>query len=396
MIILTILILFIVYLTVDFYFGKRQLHRSIIKRSYPKRMMDWELFGNGHDLYDRLFQDIQSATQHIHIQFFIIKKDRISEQFLQLLMKKAAEGVTVRLLLDRIGGFRVSKNKIKQLREAGILFEHANKPRLPFLFFSIQHRNHRKVTIIDGEIGYFGGFNIGEEYLGNNPRLGFWRDFHLRITGESVRILQSEFLFDWQRETRTEVNSNELYPTALQNGTTGSTFMPSDGVGIESFLLQFINSAEKEIVIASPYYIPGKKINESLIEAANRGIQITLLVPLKADHPLVRAAAFPYFKLLLNCGVKIYRYDYGFYHGKCIIIDQRICDFGTANFDKRSFFINNELNCLIEDRIFINDILTEIHHDIIHAKPLTIEEYKARPLQQRPIEVLSSLLSGLL
>ncbi|WLR50751.1 cardiolipin synthase [Bacillus tianshenii] len=391
-----ILLFFIIYFYFDFRLGQR-IHNLVAKpRNYSEKMMDWELFGDGQTLYEKLFKDIHEAEHHIHTLFFIIKNDNISKEFLQLLKQKAQQGVTVRLLLDRIGGIRLPKKQIQLLKKAGVQFAYANKPAFPFIFFSLQKRNHRKVTVIDGKISYFGGFNIGEEYLGRNPRLGFWRDFHMRITGEATHILQKEFFNDWKRATKEELTTEDQYFPLASTGQTPCTFLPTDGNGIQSPLLKMIQRAKKEIIIASPYFIPGKIINSALIEAAKRGVHVIILVPLKADHPLVREAAFPYFYGLLKAGCHIHRYDKGFYHGKVVLVDHEICDIGTANFDKRSFFLNDELNCFIKDPSFLKRIYAEVMEDLDNARELTLDDYRRRSFMQRPIELVSSLLSGLL
>lgn len=396
LIILIFLVFLIIYFFLDFRIG-RKIHQLIAKpRNYPEERMDWEMFGDGKSLFEKLYNDIYQAKDHIHILFFIIRNDKISLEFIQLLKKKAHQGVTVRLLLDRVGGYKLSKKQIKSLKNAGVQFSYANQPSLPFVFFSLQHRNHRKITVIDGKIGYFGGFNIGEEYLGRDPELGFWRDLHLRITGEAVQTLQMEFLHDWENNTKQQIQKEAVLNTTESKGQTLCRFLPTDGNGMVQPLLEMFQHAKREIIIASPYFIPGKQMLDTLIQAANRGVHIIILVPLRADHPLVKEASFPYFRKLLEVGCHIHRYDKGFYHGKIIMIDREICDFGTANFDKRSFFVNDELNCFIKDQKFNERIYQEIMKDLDNARELTMEDYQNRPIGQRPIEVISSLLSGLL
>lgn len=396
-IILICLLIFIAWFAVDFYLGRKHHLKCVSKRSYPKRQGKWLLFTDGQELYTHLFQDISDAKHHVHILFYIVKNDLVSGEFLNLLKRKAREGVTVRLLLDRIGSFQISRKEVRSLRDSGVHFSFSNKPRLPYFFYTLNYRNHRKITVIDGTIGYFGGFNIGKEYLGQDPYLGYWQDFHLKLYGDGVQDLQTEFLLDWQKSTKESLFGNPDYFSKLPQGTLSLQFMPTDGAHIKEFLLELISKAKSEILIGTPYFIPGREILQVILDAKKRGVNVTILVPYKADHAFVKEAAFPYFKNMLEAGCHIYRYTNGFYHGKIILIDHELCDFGTANFDKRSFFINDELNCFIRDPLFIEKIRAEFLNDILHrSERLTLSSYEKRPFLQRGKEFVSSLISDLL
>ena len=275
----------------------------------------------------------------MHVLFFIVKNDDISRTFLKLLIDKAQEGIEVRLLLDRFGSHYLSKEAIYSLQKHGVSFSFCHKVKFPFPFFSANQRNHRKITVIDGKIGYIGGFNIGEEYLGHNQRLGLWRDYHLRLTGEGIQDLQKQFLHDWLDDTDQNLLDSSLYFPTQQPGTILHRFIPTDGAYLQNTFLHLIESAKKELFIGTPYFIPGKKIMNALLKARKRGVQITILVPQKADHALVREAKFPYCRKLIQAGCNIYAFQQGFFHAKIIIIDDDICDIGTANFDMRSIYI---------------------------------------------------------
>lgn len=396
-IILIILLIFIAWVSADFYFGRKSHLKSITKRNYPTRHSQWLLFTDGQDLYTDLFRDISEAMHHVHILFYIVKNDVISQEFLNLLKKKAEAGVEVRLLLDRIGSSQISKKEVRSLQDSGVHFAFSNKPKFPYLFYSLNYRNHRKITVIDGNIGYFGGFNIGKEYLGHDPYLGYWQDFHLKISGDGVQDLQTEFLLDWKKATKEGLRRNPNYFPELTQGPLPLRFLPTDGAYVKELLLELMKNAKTEILIGTPYFIPGKEVLQGLLDAKARGVDVTILVPYKADHAFVKEASFPYFKEMLLAGCKIYRYTNGFYHGKIVLIDNELCDFGTANFDKRSFFINDELNCLIHDPVFIEKIRNEFLLDILHrSEELTLTRYEKRPLSQRGKELVSALISDLL
>ncbi|WP_017756642.1 cardiolipin synthase [Calidifontibacillus oryziterrae] len=394
---LLVFLLFIGWLFIDFRLGRKKHLQTASKRLYPNRNGKWMLFGDGQELYRSYFQDISDAKHHIHILFYIVKNDNVGHEFFSLLKRKARHGVKVRLLLDRIGSRNISKKEITELQNCGIEFAFSNRPVFPFFFYSLNYRNHRKVTVIDGKIGYFGGFNIGKEYLGQDPQLGYWRDYHLKLYGDGVQDLQTEFHLDWKRATGKYVPNDYRYFPSLIKGSLPLRFIPTDGAFIKEFLLELIQNAKSEIIIGTPYFIPGSEILTEILNASYRGVSVTVLVPLKADHAFVREASFPYFKKLLAAGCNIYRYTHGFYHGKIVLIDNELCDFGTANFDKRSFFINDELNCLITDPQFISKIQEEFKKDLyMHSEKLTISAYNKRPWLQRSKEAFSSFISDLL
>jgi cardiolipin synthase len=381
---------------IDYKLGRVFHIRRIKKREYPFRKSDISLFTTGQKLYDDLFQHIQQASDHIHILFYIVKDDKISQTFMELLMEKARQGVKVRLLLDRIGSYKVSKEMIKGLRSSGVNFSFCHVPRLPFLFYSLNERNHRKITVIDGKIGYIGGFNIGKEYIGQDPSLGDWRDYHLRINGEGVQDLQSQFLYDWADATKEVLYENSLYFPALLAGNLLHKIVPTDGAYLQHAFINIIQTAKSEVIIGTPYFIPGTTLLNELLEAAKRGVTIKVIVPLKADHAFVKDAGIPYFKPLLQAGCKVYRYYYGFFHAKVIVADGQVCDIGTANFDKRSLYLNHEINCFIYDQDFVQSVRSSLLKDIDFSEEVTIEFLDNRSFLQKGKETLSTIISGLL
>lgn len=362
-------------------------------RTFPLRQSDFHLYTYGKDLYDALFTDIKQAKHHVHVLFFIVKNDKISHEFLKLLIDKAQEGIEVRLLLDRFGSHHLSNEAIRSLQKHGVSFSFCHKVKFPFLFFSANQRNHRKITVIDGEIGYIGGFNIGEEYLGHNQKLGLWRDYHLRLTGEGVQDLQKQFLHDWFDETNKNLLDTSLYFPKQQTGAILHQFIPTDGAYLQNTFLHLIENAKKELFIGTPYFIPSKKIMNALLKARERGVQITILVPEKADHTLVREAKFPYCRKLIRAGCNIYAFQQGFFHAKIIIADNHTCDIGTANFDKRSLYINHEINCLLYDKHFIQTVKNKLHEDLECSSLLSFEDVHPLSLVDRGKEWLGTILA---
>lgn len=390
MVIWVVAILLLVAL--DEWLGRRR-KRHAPKKEYPLRKSDMTLFTNGHHLFADYFLEIQKATHHIHVLFYIVKTDDISQQFFSLLQQKAKEGVEVRLLVDWIGGFRLPRKTIRSLKKSGVRFAFSQKPSFPYFFYQLNRRNHRKITVIDGNIGYIGGFNIGKEYVGQDVNFGDWRDYHLKICGEGVIDLQAQFFDDWKMATKERGPTKKQYFPPLPSGTVVHRFIATNGDGLEEDFARLIRQAKREIIIGSPYFIPGKKVMEALIDARKRGVAVTIVVPLKADHLFVKEAAFPYFYRLLKKGAHIYRFYQGFYHAKTIIVDDDICDIGTANFDKRSFFLNGEMNCFIYDKEFTEQMKRVIRHELSRSEPLTLDWWKKRSIWERGKESISTLLS---
>ncbi|MED4403844.1 cardiolipin synthase [Metabacillus fastidiosus] len=383
----------IVWLTIDYKAGRKKHLQQERYQFYPMRRSNLEFYIDGHSFYNELFRAIKQSKQSVHILFYIVKNDEISHEFLTLLGEKAKQGVEVRLLLDYIGGKEFTDKEISLLKRKGVHFAYANKPKWPFYFYTLQARNHRKITVIDGEIGFLGGFNIGKEYLGHDPKLGFWRDYHLRLTNEGVTDLQQQFSKDWFKATSEDLTSNQTYFPKLLPGKLEQRFLSTNGSFLKKYFISLIQSAKKEILICTPYFIPGKKIQQELIKAAKRGVNVKVLVPMKADHPLVREASFPYYGPLILAGCEIYRFYHGFYHSKVFVVDDNTCDIGTANFDKRSFYINDEMNCLIYDVDFIQRVKESVYEDFTRSEKLTYEFLKKRPISERGKELLASMIS---
>lgn len=381
------------YLWLDYSFGRKRHLATLQKRHYPKRYSDISLFKQGNDLFDDFFSEIRRAKKHIHILFFIVKNDNISKQFFKLLIEKASEGVEVRLLVDRIGGHKISKKTIAELKKEGIEFSFCNKIVAPFYFYSSQVRNHRKISVIDGKIGYMGGFNIGEEYIGMNPKLSPWRDYHLKINGEGVQDLQKEFLHDWKEATKMDLLQKEDYFPPLEKGPVLHQIVPTDGLFLDKVFADHIKNAKESIVIGTPYFIPSSKLNHLLIEALQKGIKVTLLIPDKPDHALVKEASFRYLRQLLKEGAKVYQFVNGFYHAKVFMIDQESCDVGTANFDMRSIFLNYELNCFIYSQDFFNQVQQVVQEDINDADLLTPNAFDMVSFQIKVKEIIARPVS---
>ncbi|RSL30326.1 cardiolipin synthase [Salibacterium salarium] len=378
-----ILVLFIIFLwlCLDFILGEKN-HLNQLETSpvvYPDRKADVSWFDTGEDFYQTYFEDVRSAVDHIHILFFIFRNDSIGSQLIDLLVEKAAKGVTVRVLVDRMGAGMNRKGR-NRLKNAGIHFSYSQKIELPYLFYSLNRRNHRKITVVDGRIGYVGGFNIGDEYLGRDPKLGFWRDFHLRLEGDGVQDLQAQFLEDWSRENNEYSSRQPRYYPELKEGKQRCHFVSTDAKGLVDSFAKAIQQAQHYIYIGSAYFIPGATIQDTLLAALKRGVEVSILLPEKRDHPLVKEASLSYLEELLQAGANVYHFQDGFFHAKALVIDDNYCDVGSANFDLRSFHLNNEMNTLIWDSGLFHTVKNTLEEDMQRSTLLKVKDLQNRPI----------------
>ncbi|KLV27448.1 cardiolipin synthase [Niallia circulans] len=396
LIILSIIAILIFLLYLDFQLGKRAQHQKINRKNHPFRYSDFHIYSDGTELFPALFQAIEEATDHVHILFYTIKTDSISKEFLNLLKSKAHEGVEVRLILDWLGSYKIRRKVREELKKAGIQFAFCQLPSFPYLFYSLQVRNHRKIAIIDGKVGFMGGFNIGKDYIHANIKLSPWRDYHLKLIGEGVDDLQREFLMDWLKASKINLLQNRIYFPVQKKGASRHQIIPTQGVYLEEIVCHVIKNCKSSLLITTPYFIPSKQITSELLRALHRNISITILIPDKADHLLVKEASFPYLRTLLAHGASVYQYMNGFFHGKLINIDNEIIIIGSANFDRRSIFLNHELNCCIYDQGFIermNKITTE---DLQQAKELSLEGLDTITMRSKLKEWIARLFAPFL
>ncbi|WP_102264615.1 cardiolipin synthase [Mesobacillus jeotgali] len=375
----------------DFTLGRKKHLASAKTNTLPVRESDLVIFAEGPKLFDDLFSELKNAKQHIHILFYIVQDDKISQEFLSILKQKVKDGVEVRLMVDWVGS-GLKRKTIKSLKAAGVEFAYSQMPKLPFLFYSSQVRNHRKITVIDGQIAYLGGFNIGEEYNNHDPKLSPWRDYHLKMTGEGVSDLQSEFLEDWHAAAKVNLLQNIGYFPVLKKGAIRHQIVPTEGILLEEMMSDLITNAKTSIFIGTPYFIPSKRVFNLLRDAIKRGVSVTVLVPLVSDHVLVKEASYPYLRTLIKDGVEVYQFLNGFYHAKVLLVDDEVCDVGTANFDKRSMFLNYELNCLIYDGDFIKKVKRILTEDILNSRKAALDDFSRALLKEKAASTISYFL----
>lgn len=358
------------------------------------------VLNNGDDTYEEILRELGRATHHIHMDYYTIRDDEIGQRFLQVLTSKAREGVQVRVVYDGIGSLHLSDKYIEELHLAGVRTSCFLPPRIAFFDRKLNYRNHRKIVVVDGTVGFIGGINIGDEYLGKDPKLGFWRDTHLRLKGDSVYYLQELFMNDWAFAAKEELDGT-AYMTPHHCLGNERVLMVSSKPGqhahkIDEVMFAAITAALTRIYITTPYFIPDSSLLMGLRTAALSGVDVRLIIPGIADSKLVLLATLSYMQEMLDAGVKVYRYEKGFIHSKVMIVDHMLATVGTANVDMRSLLSNFELNAVLFDEGTIKKLETDFMEDLKHSRELDKKTFMNRPNRQKAAEALLRMLSPLL
>ncbi len=360
------------------------------------------IFTDGNDKFDALIEDIKNAKKYIFLQYYIIKNDVLFQRIREALLEKASQGVEVRILYDAMGCRSVHKKAWKELESRGIRTAVFFPALLGPLHLRVNYRNHRKIVVIDGTVGYVGGFNIGKEYIGLDPKFGHWRDTHLRIRGSAAAALLIRYIQDWDYAARENLFSHPEY-IVYPEERCGDTKMQIISSGPDSALqvirdnyLRLIHKAKKRIYVQTPYFIPDESILTALKMAALSGVEVNLMIPCKPDHPFVYWATYSYMGELVMAGANCYTYDNGFLHVKGVSIDGEACCFGTANMDIRSFSLNFEVNAMIYDEKVAREMERIFQEDLKLCTRITKDMYQGRSLWIRFKEQICRLLSPVL
>ncbi|HDR3886207.1 TPA: cardiolipin synthase [Bacillus cereus] len=368
-IIIAILVFMLIWMHIDVTLGRKMEAGKNMPTEYASHYSDFQLYVEGKSFYKQLFTDIKEAKQFIYIYFYILSDNKSSHTFLNLLKKKAKEGVNVYLSVDLINDLSFERKMKNELRKSGVHFTYSRKPELPFGFYSLHHRNHRRITTIDGEIGYTGGFNMGDEYLGKDKRFGYWRDYHVRIKGEGAKDLEEQFALDWKRDTKEDIKRST---NKASKGNTLHTMTSYNGHYVAQKYIALIKQAKHSVVITTPYFIAkNKALMNALIGAQKRGVTVKILWSYKPDIPLIKEAAYPYIRQAVKNGITVYGYKKGMFHGKLMLIDNELTVIGTTNFTARSFYINDEMNLYIHGGPIIAQVNEALTQDIDDSKEMT-------------------------
>lgn len=355
---------------------------------------------NAENAYKAMLEAIRSATHHIHFSSYIIRDDETGRKFREELIRKAQAGVQVRVLYDGIGSITLNKKYFVPLEEAGAECAVFFPLRPAFMKKRMNYRNHRKILVVDGTLGFVGGINLGDEYLGKHPRLGFWRDTHLALEGDAVYGLQEVFLKDWETATRHNPKDPAYFPVHKCTGkeavqiVAGGPNRRDDA--IHETLFAALSVAKERIWITTPYFIPDASIAMALKIAAMSGVDVRLIVPLVPDTYLVHAATLSYVDEMMSYGVRFWQYSRGFIHAKVVIIDDLMGSVGTANMDLRSFFSNFETNALLFDAERIAELERDFLQDLNDSREIELSSFRKRPRKVKAKQALARMLSPLL
>ncbi|OUZ39448.1 cardiolipin synthase [Solibacillus kalamii] len=383
-------------------------HEALIKMNvdYNHSLLssknDVKIMSEGKEKFRSVIEDIENAKQTIHIQYYIYKMDDVGKSIFNALVKKAKEGIEVQMMYDDLGSRTLRKKDLKKLTDAGGQVEAYFSSYFKLFNPRINFRNHRKLIIIDGRIGYIGGFNVGNEYACLDDEIGYWRDTHLRIEGNSVYNMQAHFLFDWYQAKKEELTEIEqrYFPSFTVDSDTPVQIVSSgpdtDFESIKNSYIRMILSAKKYVYIQSPYFVPDEPFMHAVQIAASSGVDVRIMTPEVTDHAFVYGANSAYSGDLLEVGGRVYRYKKGFLHAKMIVIDDEVATIGTANIDVRSFSLNFEINAILYDADLAIQCRKLFEADIEESFELTKEQYDERKTWTKVRESVSRLLSPIL
>ncbi|SHE31167.1 cardiolipin synthase [Clostridium fallax] len=359
-------------------------------------------FFDGKILFEDIFSEVKKAKKFIHIEFYIFRTDNLGSEFMDLLIEKAKEGVEVKILVDCLGD-GISKKYIEKLKSFGGEYAVFFKSFFKYINKRINYRNHRKIIVIDSNVAYLGGFNVGDEYISNDKKIGYWRDTHLKIEGNSINDLESRFILDWTYTVKDySMSKYRKYLKKLEFKNTldsliGVQIVSSgpdlDTEQIRNGYVKIINDAKKNVFLQTPYFVPDDCMLQCLKMAASSGIDVRLMIPGKPDHLFMRWVANSYIGELLESGVKVYLYDNGFIHSKTMVSDCNVASVGTANMDIRSFSLNFETNAFIYNSDIANILENQFLKDMEYCKEISLKEFRERGIVTRFFEAISRLLS---
>lgn len=358
------------------------------------------VLNNGSETFPAIFTALKNAKDHIHLSFYIMEDDRIGNTLREILEEKALEGVEVRIIYDGVGSWPLTNSYLRALRKSGAEVLPFRPVNFPFLTSKLNYRNHRKIIVVDGEKGFLGGLNIGDKYLYGDKKLGFWRDTHIQLEGDSVKSLQAVFLTDWYFVSNHNLKSERYFPEISRNGEKLVQVLASgpdsEWASIMQAYFSAIATAKEYIFISTPYFTPNRSILTALKTAALSGIDVRLIMPGKSDSWIIQWSSFSFIEEVLSAGVRVFIYQNGFTHGKLMMVDGIFSSVGSANMDIRSFDQNLEINGLIYDTETTQQLESSFVEDMANSRELELTTYMQRPLYEKSKESFARLFSPIL
>lgn len=382
--------------------------RRVAKKVGNSPLLPFEnlsIFTTGKDKFTALLKDLEQAKHHIHLEYYTFDDDNIAKRIAVILKNKVSQGVCVRIIYDGVGSWTTRNSFWKELRKNGIEVFPFIKVAFPFLSNKVNYRNHRKLAVIDGNIGYLGGMNVADRYILGDT-LGAWRDTHFRFTGDAVSLLQSAFMLDWHIVSHRILNLKDYFPIMHSPGenkvpynTALMQLVSGEPMGkwrtIEQVITTLVLNAEEYIDIETPYFLPTPTLNDAIILAALSGVRIRMIVPRKSDVPSVQLASLSYIAELMDAGVEVYFYNEGFLHSKIITCDEKVSLGGSANLDFRSLEHNFELLAIFYDEHTAKKLHATFEEDLKKSERIDPTRWANRSKKLRFAESVMRLSSPL-
>jgi len=367
--------------------------------AFPLPVRDYDLLNTGAEFFDRMKSDMRAATHSIHHQYFIWERDDLTAELTQIMLERLSAGVEVRIIYDWLGSLPYGKSELRELKAAGAQV-YSDLRHLS----SVNYRNHRKITIIDAEIGYTGGFNVGQEYIDGGSRYPLWRDTGIRITGPGVAELQKWFSTRWYRLADEVLLASEYLPADAPDLAGGDPLMIQVvGQGADDPWMSArrthmvaIASAEKTVRIQSPYFVPDAGIYDTMINSALGGVDVQFMMTGLYDHLSAFESAKTYWAELLRAGGRVFLYEDGFFHAKTIAVDTAACAIGTMNIDRRSLALQKEMMTWVYSAEHTRELEDVFEADKARCREVTLAEIEAysfwAKLRQRSFRLISNVL----
>jgi len=370
-----------------------------------------KVFKHGKCFFEELIRELNEAKKYIHMEYYIFENDEIGSQIMDILVKKAEEGLKIILIYDGMGCAKVPSKFFKRLSNAGGEVQNFFPPFFSGYGLRVNYRTHRKITLVDGKCGFLGGINIGDDYLGDGKKRDYWRDTHLKIEGSGIIGLEKEFLINYdfmknnqrffkKKRKKDDFSIDEYLNYEEVNGETDLQIVSSgpdyEEPYIKNGIYKMISDAKKSIYIQTPYFIPDETVLNALKIAVMSGIEVNIMIPNKPDHIFVYWATLSYIGDLVKVGAKCYVYENGFLHSKVVIVDDKVCTVGSTNMDIRSFVLNFEINAFIYDPKIALELKENFLEDMKTSTLITPKKYNERSLIIKIKESISRLLSPIM
>ena len=359
-----------------------------------------KILNNADETFNAIFTAIEKASHHIHMEYYIFEDDKIGNRFKDILIKKSREGIIVRIIVDDVGSWGLSNKFLNDLRINNIEIYSFMEVRFPRLTSQVNYRNHRKILVVDGIIGFTGGINIADRYVEGLKDIGPWRDMHLQIEGDAVGGLQVVFASDWYFVIHENLTGKRYFPP--ESTTKGipaqvsASGPDSDWESIAQVFFAAIAGAQKRVYVASPYLMPTSEILYALKTAALSNVDVRILIPEKTDGLISHWSSYSYIEELLEAGVRIFFYQAGFLHCKYLVVDEIFSTVGTTNLDFRSFETNFEVNAFIYDQAFTTSLGKVFKADLRNSREVKLSEWRERPWHFKVKESLAHIVSPML